>query len=86
VEITVTDTGEGISPELLPHIFEPFQQGATAGRPGLGLGLAIARQIVEAHGGAVHVHSPGPGEGSVFTVRLPLRHSGDVPAVEMASM
>jgi signal transduction histidine kinase len=82
IEITIADTGEGIAAELLPHIFEPFQQGATVGRPGLGLGLAIARQIVEAHGGAVHVHSAGPGQGSVFTVRLPLRHSRHSPAGE----
>jgi signal transduction histidine kinase len=85
LEITIADTGEGISAELLPHVFEPFQQGAAVGR-GLGLGLAIARQIVEAHGGAVRVHSAGAGKGSVFTVRLPLPQSRRSPAAETGSM
>jgi signal transduction histidine kinase len=74
--ITVTDTGEGITPEHLPHIFERFYRvdparGQADG--GAGLGLAIARAIVEAHGGQVSATSDGvPGHGSIFTVRLPL--------------
>ena len=75
VEIAVSDTGQGIAADFLPHLFERFRQGdATSARQtsGLGLGLAIARHIVEAHGGTIHAESPGPGKGSVFTVKLPL--------------
>ena len=74
VEITVRDTGPGIRPDFLPHVFEPFQQAdASASRMagGLGLGLAIVRHIVEAHGGTVCARSEGPGLGSAFSVRLP---------------
>jgi PAS domain S-box-containing protein len=74
VEIAVRDTGPGISREFLPHVFEPFRQGessSTRVAGGLGLGLAIVRHIVEAHGGTVTAHSDGEGCGSVFTVRLP---------------
>jgi signal transduction histidine kinase len=74
--ITVTDTGEGISKELLPFIFDRFSQGdASATRPhgGLGLGLSIVRHIVELHGGTVDARSDGPGSGATFAVRLPLR-------------
>lgn len=72
--IRVTDTGVGIDSDLLPHLFEPFRQGARArkGRSsGLGLGLAITRQIVKLHGGTIEAESPGPGQGSTFTIRLP---------------
>jgi signal transduction histidine kinase/ActR/RegA family two-component response regulator len=75
VEAAVSDTGQGIAADLLPHLFERFRQGdagSTRRSTGLGLGLAIARHIVEAHGGTVHAESPGPGKGSVFTVKLPL--------------
>jgi signal transduction histidine kinase len=70
----VADTGPGISPDSLARIFEPFLQGDQ--RPvgehgGLGLGLAIARHLVEAHGGTIRAASGGPGAGSCFTVRLP---------------
>jgi CheY-like chemotaxis protein len=74
-EVTVTDTGEGIAPEFLPHVFERFRQAdASSTRPhkGLGLGLAIVRHLAELHGGSVHVTSPGLGRGSSFSVRLPL--------------
>ncbi|HYB94598.1 MAG TPA: ATP-binding protein [Vicinamibacterales bacterium] len=74
VEIIVSDTGEGITPELLPHVFERFSQGAEDGAKtaGLGLGLAIARHIVELHGGTIHAASAGRGAGATFTVKLPL--------------
>jgi PAS domain S-box-containing protein len=75
VEITVSDTGRGIAPDFLPHVFERFRQGdATFSRDqgGLGLGLAIAKQLVELHGGTVSASSGGPGTGATFTVTLPL--------------
>jgi CheY-like chemotaxis protein len=64
----------GISPELLPKIFEPFVQGthSEGGEQGLGLGLALVRRLVELHGGAVEARSEGEGTGTVFVVRLPL--------------
>jgi len=71
--ISVSDTGEGIDPELLPHVFEPFRQGRRGGQGGLGLGLAIVRQFVERHGGAISAHSEGPGRGAELTVRLLLQ-------------
>jgi signal transduction histidine kinase len=76
VELAVRDTGKGIPRELQPHVFERFRQGEI-GREhgGLGLGLAIVRHLVELHGGSAHVASEGPGLGSTFTVRLPLRSS-----------
>jgi signal transduction histidine kinase len=73
--IIVHDTGSGIERALLPHVFERFRQGdwRKAGvQGGLGLGLAIVREIVELHGGAVAVHSDGPGTGATFTVTLPV--------------
>ena len=74
VELIVADTGEGISAEQLPHIFDRFHQvdrSHTRRHGGLGLGLAIVRHLVEAHGGSVHAESPGRGRGACFTVRLP---------------
>lgn len=73
LEVKVTDTGEGISPDFLPYIFEPYRQpdGSTTGR-GLGLGLAIVRQLVELHRGTVRAESSGKGQGSCLTVTLPL--------------
>ncbi|MBN9425899.1 MAG: hybrid sensor histidine kinase/response regulator [Burkholderiales bacterium] len=74
--IEVRDTGSGISPEFLPKVFDRFAQeakGWQGRRSGLGLGLALVRTIVEAHGGSVAVHSEGKGKGATFTVRLPLR-------------
>jgi PAS domain S-box-containing protein len=76
VEIVVSDTGIGIQPEFLPHIFERFRQaesGTTRVHGGLGLGLAIARHIVDMHGGTIHVASDGQGKGSTFRVKLPLQ-------------
>ncbi|HEY0099788.1 MAG TPA: ATP-binding protein [Pyrinomonadaceae bacterium] len=75
VEITVSDTGKGISAEFLPHVFDRFRQadGTTTRRQGgLGLGLSIVRQLVELHGGAVSVESVGEGQGATFIVQLPL--------------
>jgi CheY-like chemotaxis protein len=75
IEITVSDTGEGIPPEFLPHVFDRFSQadGSFKRRHGgLGLGLAIVRHLVELHGGTVRVESPGLGQGATFIVALPL--------------
>ena len=74
IELTVTDNGEGIDPATLPHIFEAFRQGddsTTRVHGGLGLGLALVRQLTELHGGEVTAQSEGPGRGATFTVRLP---------------
>ena len=74
-QITVSDTGKGIHPDFLPHVFEYFRQADSATTRqfgGLGLGLAIVRQIVELHGGTVQAASPGVGQGATFTVRFPL--------------
>jgi len=77
LEVIVSDTGVGISPEFLPHVFERFRQeeGGTQRRyGGLGLGLAIVRHLVELHGGSVSAESGGVGRGSTFRVRLPITH------------
>ena len=74
--ITVSDSGEGIAPDLLPFVFDRFRQGdGSVTRPhgGLGLGLSIVRHIVELHGGKVQARSDGKGSGSSFSVQLPLR-------------
>jgi signal transduction histidine kinase len=73
--ISVSDNGIGIAPELLPRVFDLFVQGArTSDRPegGLGLGLAIAKNLVELHGGLVHAESAGPGRGATFSVWWPI--------------
>jgi PAS domain S-box-containing protein len=69
--IQVSDTGRGIDPELLPHVFEKHRQARSAEMGGLGLGLTIVRHLVEMHGGLVSVESEGAGKGTRFTVRLP---------------
>lgn len=74
-QIQVTDTGQGIDPNFLPHVFECFRQAdSTITRKfgGLGLGLAIVRHLVELHGGTIQVESSGAGQGATFTVQLPL--------------
>jgi len=74
VEFTVSDTGKGITPDFLPHVFDRFRQAdqtSTRAFSGLGLGLAIVRQLVELHGGMVRVDSAGEGHGATFTVTLP---------------
>jgi PAS domain S-box-containing protein len=75
LELSVSDTGEGIAPEFVPHVFERFRQAdasTTRKHGGLGLGLNIVKQLVELHGGAVRVKSEGIGKGSTFTITLPL--------------
>lgn len=75
LEVSVSDSGEGISTEFLPHVFDRFRQAnATASRKhgGLGLGLAIVKQLIELHGGSVRAESPGPGQGASFTIHLPI--------------
>jgi signal transduction histidine kinase len=77
VTISVRDTGRGIRAEVLPHVFDRFHQATLADRAqhgGLGLGLAIVRNIVELHGGRVEAASGGEGKGSTFSVHLPLHH------------
>ncbi|MDP3719934.1 MAG: ATP-binding protein [Acidobacteriota bacterium] len=72
-EIIVSDTGDGIGPEFLPHIFEPFRQGNSSSmRTGMGLGLAIVQRLVELHGGRITATSAGVGHGAQFQVALPL--------------
>ncbi|MBW4491621.1 MAG: response regulator [Oscillatoria princeps RMCB-10] len=75
VEIQVSDTGKGIGPDFLPFVFERFRQADSSTRAysGLGLGLAIVRNLVELHGGSVSAYSAGLGLGATFTVRLPVR-------------
>jgi two-component system CheB/CheR fusion protein len=77
-QVTVADTGHGISEEFLPCVFDRFRRGPnkSSGNEGLGLGLAIARYVVEAHGGSICAHSSGLGRGSTFTVYLPFVASG----------
>jgi CheY-like chemotaxis protein/two-component sensor histidine kinase len=77
--LAVSDDGAGIAPALLPGIFEPFRQGdssRTRSVPGLGLGLAIAKRLVDLHDGSIAAESGGPGQGACFTVRLPLLGGG----------
>ena len=89
VQIQVVDTGKGIKSEFLPYVFEHFRQedGATTRKfGGLGLGLAIARQIVELHGGTIAVDSPDEEQGATFTVQIPLApRSSERPSTELSS-
>jgi signal transduction histidine kinase len=83
VEITVSDTGEGIAPEFLPHLFQRFTQADgsfTRAQSGLGLGLAISRHLIEAHGGRIEATSPGKGRGTTVRVELPLMIAHDAKA------
>jgi signal transduction histidine kinase len=66
----VTDTGEGIPGDVLPHVFEPYRHHGNGG--GLGIGLNVARSLVELHGGQITAHSAGPGTGAEFVMSLPI--------------
>src|SRR6185312_16052350 len=75
LEIVVSDTGQGISADFLPHVFDRFRQAdqkTSRQHGGMGLGLSIVRHLVELHGGVVSVTSPGEGQGATFTVKLPI--------------
>lgn len=95
LEITVSDTGQGIKPEFLPHVFDRFRQAdasTTREQGGLGLGLAICKQLVELHGGQIHAKSAGEGQGATFSVVLPMAIARREPAesklskVDLASL
>jgi signal transduction histidine kinase len=72
VEIDIADSGQGIEPEDVPHVFGPFRLQQDDNASGLGLGLYIARRIVELHGGTLSVSSAGRGKGATFAIRLPV--------------
>src|SRR5262249_28144424 len=85
VRITVRDTGQGITPDFLPDLFEPFRQaagGTTRADTGLGLGLAIVKHLVDLHGGTVRAESAGPNQGATFVVELPLAHEAAADRAE----
>jgi signal transduction histidine kinase len=87
--IFVSDTGKGIEPEFLPHVFDRFYQAdgsSTRRHGGLGLGLALVKSLVELHGGEVKVESDGSGRGSTFTVMLPLAINSGMAAVERPAL
>ena len=88
-ELTVEDTGQGIAPELLAHIFDRFREGGNSSTrqvSGLGLGLTLVREIVTLHGGSVSAQSAGPGAGATFTVRLPAIRAVSGSAVNVDGM
>jgi PAS domain S-box-containing protein len=85
IELTVSDTGQGISAEFLPYVFDRFRQADSTTRRqvgGLGLGLAIVKQLTELHGGTVRAHSAGEGRGATFSVCLPIQ-DGHAPQTDM---
>jgi two-component system CheB/CheR fusion protein len=87
-QLEISDTGKGIRADFLPYIFDRFHQGdasTTKANQGLGLGLSIVRHLVELHGGTVQADSPGEGQGTTMTLRLPLRASPQnlTPAIDL---
>ena len=83
ISISVADSGIGMSPALLPRVFDLFTQGETrSSEPGLGIGLALSRRLVELHGGRLDGRSEGDGRGSEFTIQLPLTTTQLVSAIE----
>jgi CheY-like chemotaxis protein len=82
VALMVSDDGAGISEKMLPRIFDLFTQGDHS-QPGLGIGLALARRLVEMHGGRIEASSEGPGRGSVFTIDLPVAHLAQMDSADM---
>jgi CheY-like chemotaxis protein len=83
LSISVVDSGVGISPELLPHVFDLFTQGENgSSQPGLGIGLALARRLVELHAGRLDARSEGHGRGSEFVIQVPVATTRSVPAIE----
>jgi len=88
VRIVVSDTGKGIAPDFLPHVFDLFRQADSSSarrQGGLGLGLALARRLVEMHGGTIRADSPGEEQGATFTITLPAR-SGNRTTAEMKAV
>ena len=88
LEVRVADDGIGIAPEFLPHVFDRFRQGdgtSTRNHSGLGLGLSIAKQLVEAHSGTIRVESAGSGQGTAFVVTLPDNGHADAVARDVAA-
>jgi CheY-like chemotaxis protein len=87
--VRVIDEGIGIEPAMLAHVFDLFSQaphGKDRHQGGIGIGLAIARQLVELHGGTLGAHSAGPGQGSTFELRLPLAQGEPAPAHAQAQL
>lgn len=85
--VSVSDNGQGIAPDFLPHVFDLFTQGPRGldrSQGGLGIGLALVRRLLDLHGGSIHAESPGPGRGSRFTVRIPRAHEERPHAPEPA--
>ncbi|MBF2027727.1 MAG: response regulator, partial [Oscillatoriales cyanobacterium C42_A2020_001] len=89
VQVTVKDTGIGIDSDFLPYIFEYFRQAdssSTRAHNGLGLGLAIVRQLVDLHNGKIYVFSEGVGKGTTFTIHLPLQNTAETSPVQPANL
>ena len=87
--LTVQDSGAGIDPALLPHIFDPFRQGEgvlSRRHGGLGLGLAVVRQLVDLHGGSIEAASGGLGSGSTFTIRIPVERAAEADPMPKGSL
>jgi signal transduction histidine kinase len=87
-QVIVQDTGRGISPAVLPHVFDRFRQGSSpgVGHQGLGLGLTISRALVELHGGTIEIDSPGENKGTTCTIELPLASERDQPVVRARNL